>query len=111
MEPSAPFRGQPITFFATFLNTTNGERQYNWRVRIFSADTQREFFKTELRSIRVGVGSRTIATGNDLVVRGAGGCVSFYAQPYAENPDGSFIPFRSPDGTIVTTGFSACPRP
>lgn len=111
LEPPQPLRREAITFYATFLNTTDAARAYNWRVRIFDADSNREFYKTGLRSISVPVGKTEIAMGDDFVVRGAGGCVSFYAQAFSQNPDESLVPFKSTDGKVITTSFTVCPPP
>jgi hypothetical protein len=111
LDPPRPLRRQSITFHATFLNTTDAEREYSWRVRIFASDSNREFYKTDLRSIRVPVGRTELATGDDFVVRGAGGCLWFYAQPFAQNPDESLVPLESTDGTVPTVSFEVCPPP
>ena len=40
--PGAPKRGDPVTFYATFLNTTGREQHYQWLVEIWETDSTKK---------------------------------------------------------------------
>ena len=90
-EPRAPKRGDPITFYATFVNSTGKPVNYTWLVEIWEQDPSKRnpYGQADALSREVPVGSSELATGDSWKVAGGGPCLPFRARWSAWTSDGS----------------------
>jgi hypothetical protein len=111
VEPKAPKRGQFVTFFVTFLNTTGGSRDYRWRIRIYEPDKKNSFGDTAPLNHTLPPGLAEFASADNWRVTGPGGCLDFIARAFAVDPETKQeTEFSKPDQSGgPATGFQVCP--
>jgi hypothetical protein len=109
ISPSQPKRGEPVTFTATFVNSTGTPQTYKWLVQIYDATTNKGFGETAVQSVTVPVGAHDIPSANNWKVTGGGPCLGFYAQAQFLDENKNRHPFASTNGSIVSYNFQVCP--
>lgn len=111
LSPAAPKRGQPVTFFVTFLNGTGKNQGYRWLVEIWEADTNKRnaFGQADAIQQEVRVGTSELATGNSWKLSGGGPCTAFRARVVYENDQGQRVPFTRSNGSDYWLPFQVCP--
>ncbi len=109
IEPARPNRGNPITFFATFLNTTGAPAVFDWQIQLFDPDKPNSIGSSKLLHGSIPQGQSEQTSANDWRVTGPGACVSFIARAYYQDPDHHSNPFRNTDGSTVNFYFQVCP--
>ncbi len=105
--PRAPKRGQPITFFATFVNSTGRAASYKWLVEIWEADTTKRnrIGQANGQQPSIQVGTKELATEGWQI--GPGPCAPYRARVVYEDP--SPIPFKRTNGADLWVNFQVCP--
>ena len=111
LDPPEPKRGQFVTFYVTFLNTTGGPSGYKWRIRLFYADDpKRGFGDTAPKSDTIPVGKSELASENNWRVTGPGDCLSLIARVFWLDQNNNAIEFLKPDQSGgPAAGFQVCP--
>lgn len=108
---SSPKRNQPITFRATFLNTTGEAKGYDLIVLIYDPNksgANKGFGETESRGVNIPPGTRTFPVTYQGV-RGGGGCIPLYAQANFQDATKNRTLFLNPNGEPLTVYFDVCP--
>ena len=83
VDPVKPTRGQPATFFVTFLNTTGSAQTYRWRIRVFEPDKKNSFGDTATVDTSLPLGTSEQASANNWKVTGPGDCLTFLARVFS----------------------------
>lgn len=109
ISPAQPKRGQPVTFTATFVNSTGTPQTYRWFVQIYDANTNKGFGETAMQTVSFAVGTHDVASASNWQVSGGGPCLAFYAQAQFQDQDKNRHPFASTDGKVVSYSFQVCP--
>lgn len=111
LSPAAPKRGQPVTFFVTFLNGTGKNQGFRWLVEIWEADTNKRnaFGQADAIQQEVRVGTSELATSNSWKLSGGGPCTAFRARVVYGNDQGQRIPFTRTNGSEFWFPFQVCP--
>ncbi len=112
VDPPAPKRGQNVTFFVTFLNSTGSSQGFRWRVRIFYPDNLKNSFgDTSPRNDTIPVGTTELPSDNGWAVRGPGDCIQFLARVYSVDPSSKQeTEFLKPDQSGgPAASFQVCP--
>lgn len=109
VQPPKPVRGQPVSFVATFLNTTGAPRSYDWLVLIFRPGESKSMGESAHQAIDIPPG-RSEAKIADSWKTGSIVCESFAAQAFFRDADKNRFPFMSLSGEPVRTDFSVCPQ-
>jgi hypothetical protein len=112
MVPAKPVSGgDPIIFYASFVNTTGKPVTFKWRVKIWSPDDSRNAFgDTTILTTEIQPGTTELATTNYKT--NPGPCTAYYVRVYNVNTDVNADPieFRKPDGSAgPKTDFQVCP--
>lgn len=100
LQPAAkPSRGQDLIFVATFENTTNETRQFEWEIRAWKEDGgSHGFGNSQHARLVVPAGHSEIQTPIGLQVKGGGGCERFYVVAFYINlKDNGEIAFHTPN--------------
>jgi len=107
-SPAAPKRNQDVTFTATFLNSTGEPKSYNWLILVFRRDQTKGFGESAAYNVSIppGVSSWTITY---TVVKGPGGCESFYARAGWKISAFEKYAFPNVSGDPATAHFDVCP--
>lgn len=109
--PRAPKRGEPVTFFATFVNSTGKAQNYRWLVEIWEADTNKRnpYGQADAQDQAIPLGANERATGDSFKVAGGGPCVPFRAHVVYVDDAGRRVPFLRTNGTELWVNFQICP--
>ncbi len=110
-DPAAPKRGQSVTFYVTFLNTTGSPVGYNWRIAIYEPDKRHAFGDTKIMPGTVPPGTSELASADNWAVRGPGDCMQLLARVFWIDSDSKEQrEFIKPDGSGgPAAGFQVCP--
>jgi hypothetical protein len=112
VDPVKPTRGQPVTFYVTFLNTTGSPQGYRWRIRIYYPDNMKNSFgDTTPLNTTIPVGISEQASDNGWKVTGPGDCMSWLARVWVVDPTTKQeTEFLKPDQSGgPATQFQVCP--
>jgi Bacterial Ig domain len=111
LDPKEPKRGQFVTFYVTFLNTTGGSHDYKWRIRLFYADNpNRGFGDTTPLPMTIPAGTSEQASANNWRVTGPGGCLGLIARVFWLDASNNETEFIKPDQSGgPAAGFQVCP--
>ncbi|MCC7160921.1 MAG: hypothetical protein IT331_00360 [Anaerolineae bacterium] len=109
--PGAPKRGQPMTFYATFLNTTGRDQNYKWLVEIWETNTNKKnpYGQADHLEQLIPTGANERATGDSFKVAGGGPCISFRAHVVFVDDQGRRVPFLRTNGVELWVPFQVCP--
>lgn len=106
--PVAPKRNQDVTFTATFLNSTGEPKSYNWLILVFRQDQTKGFGESAAYHISIPPGVNSFAITYP-VVKGPGGCESFYARAGWKINAFEKYAFPNVSGDPATAHFDVCP--
>lgn len=112
VDPPAPKRNQPVTFFVTFLNTTGAPQGFRWRIRIFPPDNLRNA-KGDTTPLpnTIPVGVTELPSSNNWTIHGPGDCEQYLARVFSVDPstkqETEFVKPDQSGGPAV--GFQICP--
>ena len=111
LDPPEPKRGQFVTFYVTFLNTTGAPQSFKWRIRLFYADDpKRGFGDTAPLDTAIPVGTSEQTSANNWRVTGPGDCLSLIARVFWLDESKNAIEFLKPDQSGgPAAGFQDCP--
>lgn len=109
--PRAPKRGEPVTFFATFVNATGKPQSYKWLVEIWEQDANKRnpYGQADGLQNNIPVGTNERATGDSWKVAGGGPCLPFRARVVYEDDQKQRVPFKRTNGTDLWVNFQVCP--
>ncbi len=109
--PRTPKRGDPLTFFVTFVNTTGKPQNYKWLVEIWEQDTNKKnpYGQADAAERNIPVGTNERGTGSSFKVAGGGPCVPLRARVVFENDQGVRVPFKRTNGSDLWVNFQVCP--
>jgi hypothetical protein len=82
VDPVKPTRGQPVTFYVTFLNTSGSQQTYRWRIRVFEPDKKNSFGDTATVDTPLPQGISEQASQNNWKVTGPGDCITLFARVF-----------------------------
>lgn len=104
-------RGQPITFFATFVNSTGKPITYKWLVEIWEQDPNKKnpYGQADAQQREIPVGTHELQTGDSWKVAGGGPCQPFRARVVYENDQAQRIAFIRTNGSDLWVTFQVCP--
>lgn len=111
LSPISPKRGQPVTFHASFLNTTGRAQDLRWSVEIWDADT------TKKNSLGIADGSQQtipagtseLATFDNWKLTGGGPCTPLRARVIFVDDQSRRVPFARTNGSDLWLPFQVCP--
>lgn len=111
LAPGSPKRGQPVTFFVTFFNSTGRPQSYKWLVEIWEADVNKRnpYGQADGLQRDIPVGTNERATGDSWKVAGGGPCLPFRARVVYEDDQKRRIPFKQTNGADLWVNFQVCP--
>lgn len=111
LSPRAPRRGEPVTFFARFINSTGRAQNVKWFVEIWdaAADKKNAYGQADGQQREIPVGTNERATGDSWKVAGGGPCLAFRARVVYEDDQSRRIPFQRANGSDLWTPFQVCP--
>ncbi len=72
VAPPSPRRGENVTFYVTFLNTTGSPQGYRWRIRIYIPEQRNSFGDTAPVQSTIPVGQSQQTSSDNWAIRG--GC-------------------------------------
>lgn len=107
--PRAPKRGAPVTFFATFVNSTGRAQSYKWLVEIFRQNETKPYGQADAQQQQIPIGTNERATGDSWKVAGGGPCEPFRAHVVFVDDQGRRIPFKRTNGADLWVNFQVCP--
>jgi hypothetical protein len=112
VDPPEPRAGQPIVFYASFLNTTGSPQTYDWCIVIWRPenfpDQRRSDGISTCTPKEIPVGeTEQPSTGWD--VPRIGGCDPKLAAPVLIDAAGARIPFVRPNDGDFWFDFTICP--
>lgn len=107
-SPAAPKRNQDVTFTATFLNSTNEAKLYNWLILAYRQGQTKGFGESAAFNISIPPGVSKFAI-TYTVVKGPGGCESFYARAGWKVSAFEKYDFPNVSGDPATAYFDVCP--
>ncbi len=112
VDPVKPTRGQPVTFYVTFLNTTGSPQGYRWRIRIYYPDNMKNSFgDTTPLNTTIPVGTSEQVSDSGWRVTGPGDCMPWLARVWVVDPTTKQeTEFLKPDQSGgPATQFQVCP--
>jgi hypothetical protein len=109
LSPGAPKRGQPVTFLASFLNSTGNAQGYHWFVEIWQQNPDKRFGQDDGLQRNIPLGTNELATAGIWKLSGGGPCQPFRARVVYEDNQASRIPFKRTNGTDLWVNFQVCP--
>ncbi|GEM_PF-5717510 len=111
LNPRAPQRGQPVTFFATFVNATGKPQSYKWFVEIWEANSAKKnpYGQADGLAQQIPNGANELATGASWKVAGGGPCLPFRARVVYQDSQARRIPFKRMNGGDLWLNFQVCP--
>lgn len=110
VSPNPGTRKEPVTFTATFHNSTGKTVYYRWRVVVLDPEKQgrnKDWGESPLAELAVAAGESAHAI-TYTPVTDRGGCITLQAQPAWRRDDNARIFFPDLVGGIVATGFTVC---
>ncbi len=109
--PRAPKRGEPVTFFATFVNSTGRAQNYKWLVEIWEQDANKRnpYGQADAQQPQIPSGTNERATGDSWKVAGGGPCIPFRARVVYEDDQNRRIAFKRTNGADLWVNFQVCP--
>ena len=109
--PRAPKRGEPVTFFATFVNSTGKPQNYKWLVEIWEQDANKKnpYGQADAQQQQIPSGTNERATGDSWKVAGGGPCIPFRARVVYQDDQNRRIAFKRTNGTDLWVNFQVCP--
>lgn len=108
-SPVLAKRGQPITFFPTFVNSTGKAQDYRWLVEIWQQSSNKRYGQADALQRSIPVGTHELATASNWKVAGGGPCESFRARVVYEDDQSRRISFLRTNGTEYWQTFQVCP--
>jgi hypothetical protein len=110
VEPTAPKRNQPVTFYVSFLNTTGAPQNYRWRILVFPPEGKNAKGDTTTLSSTIPVGASELASADNWTIRGPGGCEDYFARVFWLDENKQPHEFLKPDESGgPAAGFQICP--
>jgi hypothetical protein len=111
LSPRTPKRGQPVTFFVTFVNTTGKSQNYKWLVEIWEQDTsiKNPYGQGDALQREIPAGTTERATGDSFKVAGGGPCLPFRARVVFTDDQARRVPFKRTNNTDFWITFQICP--
>lgn len=111
LTPRAPKRGEPVTFFATFVNSTGKPQNYKWLVEIWEQDANKRnpYGQADGLQNNIPIGTNERATGDSWKVAGGGPCLPFRARVVYEDDQNRRVPFKQTNGAELWVNFQVCP--
>jgi hypothetical protein len=111
LSPRAPKRGEPVTFFARFVNSTGRAQNAKWFVEIWEAavDKKNAYGQADGLQREIPAGTNERATGDSWKVAGGGPCIAFRARVVYEDEQSRRIPFKRTNGSDLWVPFQVCP--
>jgi len=110
IDPNPPPRGTDLTFYATFLNTTDVVQNYKWIVYIYRPDNpNRSFSETTRTETGIPVGSNESKSLGSWKIPLGGPCEYFFARVAFFDQENKAHPFARPDGQVYQKDFPVCP--
>ncbi len=110
VDPSPPKRGQQLTFFVTFLNTTGAVQHRKWYVKIFPPDSKNSKGETPKVDNDLPVGTSEFQSGQ-WSLTGPGPCEEFLARVFwIDQSNNNVVEFIKPDQSGgPAAGLNICP--
>ncbi len=108
-SPAAPKRNQEVTFTATFLNSTNDTKYYNWLVLMYRQGQTKGFGESPAIGISIPSGVSTFSITYVPVTGKGGGCESFYARAGWKVSAFEKYEFPNVSGEPATANMDVCP--
>lgn len=110
VDPAAPKRSQPLSFFVTFLNTKGTPLRYKWFVKVYEPDAKNSKGETPKVSNDIQVGTSEL-NSDVWKLTGPGACADFFARVFWIDTDSQEVhEFIKPDGSGgPAAGFQMCP--
>lgn len=110
-SPGAPRRGEPVTFFVSFTNSTGKAQSYKWLVEIWEANADKKNPYGQADGLDQGISAGTVerATGDSWKVAGGGPCVPFRARVVYQDDQSRRVPFKRTNGSDLWVPFQVCP--
>jgi hypothetical protein len=109
VAPRAPKRGQPVSFFATFINSTGKGQNHKWLVEIWQTDTNKRYGQADGAQHEIPAGTHERATGDSWKVAGGGPCIAFRAHVVYEDDQARRVSFLRTNGSELWLPFQVCP--
>lgn len=108
---SAAKRGQPITFAASFVNTTGNAVSFDWIVEVWEQNTNKKnpYGQADGLQQNIPAGTSELATGNSWKVAGGGPCTPFRARVVYQDNQSRRIAFKRSNGSDLWLNFQVCP--
>lgn len=108
LDPAEPKRGQFVTFYVTFLNTTGEPKPYRWYVKVFEPDKRHAFGETAKSDHTFPVGTSEFPSVANWHV-GPGDCMQLIARVFWIDAERNIFEFPKPEGGSTAHGFTVCP--
>lgn len=111
LNPRAPKRGELVTFFVTFLNSTGKAQNAKWFVEIWEANSNKKnaYGQADALKNEIPSGTNERATGSSWKVAGGGPCIPFRARVVYQDSESRRIPYKQPNGAELWKSFQVCP--
>ncbi|MBI5030229.1 MAG: hypothetical protein HZB51_06865 [Chloroflexi bacterium] len=111
VDPSAPKRGQFVTFWVTFANTTGAPQGLRWRIKIYEIGKQNSFGDTAVLNSTIQPGTSELPSEANWRVAGLGDCMQFVARAVSVDPNTKVETEITPPGgaTLSSAPFQVCP--
>lgn len=111
LSPRAPKRGEPVTFFVSFVNSTGKAQNFKWLVEIWENDPDKKnpYGQADALQQAIPNGLNERGTGDSWKVAGGGPCVPFRARVVYEDDQSRRIPFKRTNGADLWVPFQVCP--
>lgn len=111
LTPRGAKRGQPVTFYATFVNSTGKPQSFKWLVEIWEQDPNKKnpYGQADGQQREIATGTNELATGDSWKVAGGGPCTAFRARVVYEDDQTRRIPFKRTNGADLWVPFQVCP--
>lgn len=108
-DPQSPRRGQDVSFFVTFVNTTNIPLTYRWAVYLFKPDQPAHSFgQTGPHVAVIPPGTQEIRTPTTWSLTGHGPCENFLVRAGWVNGTDQVMYFTRPDGELFEQTLTVC---
>ncbi|MDE3090037.1 MAG: hypothetical protein KGJ80_11705 [Chloroflexota bacterium] len=110
VDPTAPKRGQAMTFFVKFVNATGAPQHYKWFAKIYPPDAKNSKGETPKVDNDFPVGTAEFQSA-EWKLTGPGPCEDYFARVFWIDPDSKVVTeFVKPDQSGgPATGFQVCP--
>lgn len=110
VDPAPPKRGQTMTFFVTFLNTTGVPQHFKWFIKIYPPDAKNSKGETPKTDNDFPVGTAEFQS-MQWILTGPGPCEDYLARVFWIDPNNNnVVEFIKPDQSGgPAAGLSVCP--